>query len=105
MTQELETGLQALSRHYAGRQFRVPRDPAKLLRKLPSELDPASAAAVCAAVGGTRLHARKATRTLAEARNSVIRVRRANGATLEAIAEEFGLSARQIANILKDTSK
>ncbi|ENO78846.1 hypothetical protein [Thauera sp. 63] len=105
MTPALQTGLQALSRHFAGRHVRVPRDPSKLLRMVPSDLDAASAAEVCAAVGGSRLYARKATRTLAEARNSVIRVRRAHGATLEALAEEFGLSARQIANILKDTPK
>ena len=105
MTPALQTGLQALSRHYAGRHVRVPRDPAKLLRLLPSELDAASAAEVCNAVGGRRLYARKATRTHAEARNSLIRVRRAQGATLQALADEFGLSARQITNILKDTPK
>lgn len=105
MTPALQTGLQALSRHFAGRHVRVPRDPAKLLRLLPSELDAASAAEVCNAVGGRRLFCRKQTRHLAEARNSLIRVRRAQGATLEALAEEFGLSARQVSNILKDTPK
>ncbi|PLX74258.1 MAG: hypothetical protein C0607_11525 [Azoarcus sp.] len=94
-----------MSRHYAGQHVRVPRDPSKLLRLLPSELDPATAIEVCAAVGGTRLYARKATRHLAEARNSLIRVRRAQGATLEGLAEEFDLSARQISNILKDHPK
>lgn len=105
MTPALETGLQALSRHFAGRHVRVPLDPSKLLRLLPSELDAASAAEVCAAVGGSRLYARKATRTLAEARNSRIRVRRSQGATQQAIAEEFGLSVRHVQNILKDFPK
>ncbi len=105
MTPALETGLQALSRHFAGRHVRVPLDPSKLLRPLPSELDAASAAEVCAAVGGTRLYARKATRTRAEARNSRIRVRRSQGATQQAIAEEFGLSVRHVQNILKDFPK
>lgn len=105
MTPALQTGLQALSRHFAGRHVRVPRDPSKLLRMVPSDLDAASAAEVCAAVGGSRLFCRKQTRTLAEARNSVIRVRRAHGATLQALAEEFGLSVRHISNILQDTPK
>ena len=105
MTPALQTGLQALSRHFAGRHVRVPRDPSKLLRMVPSDLDAAEAADVCAAVGGTRLYARKATRTQAQVRNSLIRVRRAQGATLEALAEEFDLSARQVSNILKDTPK
>jgi hypothetical protein len=105
MTPALQTGLQALSRHYAGRHVRVPLDPDELLRKVPSDFDAASAAAVCAAVGGTRLFCRKQTRALAEARNSLIRVRRAQRATLQALADEFGLSARQITNILKDTPK
>lgn len=103
MTPALQTGLQALSRHFAGRHVRVPRDPAKLLRLLPSELDAASAAEVCEAVGGSRLFCRKQTRTLAEARNSLIRVRRAQGATLQAIADEFGISPRHVSNIIKDT--
>ena len=101
MTPALQTGLQALSRHFAGRHVRVPRDPDELLRKVPSDLDAASASAVCAAVGGTRLFCRKQTRTLAEARNSVIRVRRAQGATLQAIADEFGISTRHVSNILR----
>lgn len=105
MTPALQTGLQALSRHFAGRHVRVPLDPDALLLKVPSDLDRASAAAVCAAVGGTRLFCRKQTRTLAEARNSLIRVRRAQGATLQAIADEFGISPRHVSNIIKDTPK
>ena len=106
MTPAPQTDPQAvLSRHFAGQHVRVPRDPLKLMRKAPSGLDAAEAADVCAAVGGTRLYARKVTRTQAQARNSLIRVRRAQRATLEALAEEFGLSARQVWNILKDTPK
>lgn len=102
MTRELETGLKVLADQFAGRQFRVPRDPSKLLRRLGDELDAASAEAVCKEFGGRRLYARKASHAAAEARNSLIRVRRTHGATLEALAEEFGLSARHISNILKD---
>lgn len=102
MTHEA-AALQTLSRTIAGRQLRVPHDPEKLMLKHP-EIDRDTAQVLCEAHGGTRLYARKATRAAAAARNSLIRVRRTHGATIEQLAFEFDLSPRHISNILKECS-
>lgn len=91
---------EALQRHFAARQVRIPHDPAKLMHKAET-LSADEAKRICEAHAGSRVYGRKPTRMLAEARNDRIRARRKHGATIQQLSDEFDLTPRQIQNILR----
>lgn len=88
-----------LCRHCGGMEITVPRHPHpdSLLTLL---LGPQSAGRLCARYGGCRIEPPRLTQAWLSLRNAAIRARRAEGASTEQLAREWGTTQRTIRRVM-----
>lgn len=90
----------ALAGRYGGRRVQIPRR-ARAGHALADLVGPAALAKLVQRYGGCRLYIAKAPAVARAYRNAAIAARRAAGETVDALAQEYCLSERQVWSILR----